>query len=269
MISLLLFALAAGQLENPSPDSAVSGLGLISGWHCDASAIEIEIDGRRIAAAHGTDRADTQSACGKRGTGFGLLINWGILSPGSHSLRALADGEEFARRTVNVVGLGGEFLAGKSATTTIPDFPSAGRSTVLEWREATQGFVAREVRDDAPLLTGRWNGANLERRSGCTSTQNNGTRGTYAQYDIDIAQGVMAITQSGITGLTCTYRGPYRQDGTARTASGSYSCSDGKKGDYVAKSFMVTPNEMSIRLDVTLNTSESCTIDAILGGSRF
>ncbi|MGZ5100813.1 MAG: hypothetical protein ACXWF2_03285 [Usitatibacter sp.] len=261
---------AAGVVENPTPGAAVSGISVISGWHCTASRVEIEIDGTtRLPAASGTDRLDTLGVCGKRDTGFGLLLNWAILGPGTHSLRALADGEEFAQRTVTVVSLGAEFLRGKSATITLGDFPAAGKSIVLEWRESAQSFAVREVRDGAPPLTGRWNGANLERRTGCAAAQNNGDRGTYAQYDISIEQGFIGIQESAITGLACTYFGPYLQDGTSRQASGSYTCSDGKRGDFTATSFLVTPSEMSIGLDIKLNTSESCAIAAILGGSRL
>ena len=263
-------ARATGELENPAQSTAVSGIAVISGWHCSASRVEVEIaGGARIAAASGTDRADAAATCGKRDTGFGLLVNWGILAPGTHTLRVLADGAEFARRTVTVVSLGAEFLRGRSASIDLPDFPSTGRVTVLEWREAAQGFVAREVRDDAPLLAGRWNGANLERRSECTSAQNNGTRGTYAQYDISFESGFMGIAEAGITGLACTYYGPFRQEGAIRTASGTYSCSDGKRGDYTSRGFLVTANEMSIHLDIKLTGKETCTIEALLGGSRF
>jgi hypothetical protein len=140
---------------------------------------------------------------------------------------------------------------------------------VLEWRTETQGFVAREVIDGSPILNGRWNGANLEKRSECASAQNNGSRGTYAQYDINIEQGVMTIVETGVTGLTCNYSGPFTQVGGTRNATGSYSCSDGKTGDYVSRAFLATPTEMQIRLDIKLKGSETCTIDSILGGSRF
>ena len=261
---------AAGALENPLEGAPVSGIGLVSGWHCSASRIEIEIDGgARVQAASGTDRADTAGACGRSNTGFGLLLNWGLLPTGVHTILALADGVEFARRPFSVVSLGAEFLTGKSATTSLNDFPSPGRSTLLEWRESTQGFVAREVIDSAPLLVGRWNGANLEKRRNCTAAQNNGSHGTYAQYDVSIDQGYIGIEETGVTGLRCTYFGPYKQDGIERQASGTYSCSDGKRGDWESRGFLVTANEMSIRLDIKLNGSESCAIDAILGGSRF
>lgn len=261
---------AAGALENPAPDAAASGIGLVSGWHCSASRIEIQIDGNApMPAAYGTDRLDTLSTCGKRDTGFGLLLNWAVVGPGPHTLRALADGVEFAQRSFTVTSLGSEFVRGRAATVTLGDFPAPGKTTVLEWQEPLQSFVAREVREDAPALQGIWNGANLERRSNCANAQNNGQRGTYAQYDIGINNGLFTISEVAVTGLTCTYNGTYTQDGTLRHASGTYSCSDGKQGTFDTTGFLVTANEMQIRMAIKLTGSESCTIDGIVGGSRF
>lgn len=261
---------AAGALENPAPDAAVSGIGVISGWHCSATRIEIQIDaGMPMPAASGTDRLDTAATCGRRDTGFGLLLNWAVVGAGPHTMRALADGVEFARRDFTVVTLGAEFLRGRSGTVTLGDFPAIGDSTVLEWQEPLQSFVVREVRADAPRLEGRWNGANLERRSDCANAQNNGTRGTYAQYDIGLEGGLFTIAETAVTGLTCTYNGTYTQDGPRRHASGSYSCSDGKRGDFTTTGFLVTATEMQIRMDIKLTGAETCTVDAIVGGSRF
>jgi hypothetical protein len=120
------------------------------------------------------------------------------------------------------------------------------------------------------LIIGRWNGANLERRSNCSAAQNNGTRGTYAEFVIvENSVGDFGITQTAITGLTCDYVGKARIDGTNRSATGTYSCSDGKRGDFQTKGMLVTENAVSIRMDIQLNTTETCTIDAIIGGSRF
>ena len=120
------------------------------------------------------------------------------------------------------------------------------------------------------LIDGRWNGADLERRSNCSQPQNNGTRGTYAEYVISTnTDGDIGIVQNGITGLTCNYFGKYRIEGANRSATGSYSCSDGKRGDFQSKGILVTENAVSIRLDIVLNTTETCTIDAVIGGSRF
>ena len=120
------------------------------------------------------------------------------------------------------------------------------------------------------LIDGRWNGSNLERRSGCSSAQNNGTRGTYAEFVISTnTEGDIAIAQTGITGLTCNYFGKYRIEGANRSAAGTYSCSDGKRGDFQTRGILVTESAVSIRMDIRLNTTESCAIDAIIGGSRF
>lgn len=269
--TLAAAAHAAGALENPAPGTNASGIGVISGWVCEATRVEVEIDGTlRLAVPYGSDRADTAASCGgKRTNGFGLLTNWALLAPGAHTLRALADGVEVARSTFTVTSLGAEFLRGKSATVRVDDFPSAGKSTVLQWQEPMQAFAVTEMRDDAPVLWGRWNGANIEKRSNCANAQNNGQHGTYAQFDIGNEQGVFTISEAAVTGLTCTYNGTYSQDGRQRSAKGQYWCSDGKTGNFTSTGFLVTATEMQIRMDVKLTGSESCTIDAIVGGSRF
>ena len=107
-----------GTLENPGPASFQSGIGLLSGWVCDAAVVELEInDGPRIAAAYGTDRADTAPICGDRNNGFGLLFNWNLFGDGEHTVRALADGEEFGRATFTVTTLGVELLQGAQGET--------------------------------------------------------------------------------------------------------------------------------------------------------
>jgi hypothetical protein len=118
-------------------------------------------------------------------------------------------------------------------------------------------------------LTGTWNGAVLEARSNCSNAPNNGNHGTYAQYDIGIGNGAIQITQSGITGLQCNYLGSYSEAGADRQAAGSFTCSDGKRGTWQATNFLVTENEMSLKLSEQLNTTEICTVNAVLGGSRL
>lgn len=87
-------------LENPQPGAFVSGIGAISGWVCDADKIEIEFNNdaaNRWQAGYGTLREDTYGVCGDTNNGFGLLYNWNNLGNGIHTVRALADGVEFAR----------------------------------------------------------------------------------------------------------------------------------------------------------------------------
>ena len=90
-------------LENPQPGAFVSGIGAISGWVCDADKIEIEFNNdaaNRWQAGYGTLREDTYGVCGDTNNGFGLLYNWNNLGDGIHTVRAFADGVEFASSTV-------------------------------------------------------------------------------------------------------------------------------------------------------------------------
>src|SRR5204863_9390281 len=67
-------AASAGTLENPQPGGRESGIGIVSGWFCNANRIDVEIDGATpLKAAYGTQRADTQAPCGRTDTGFALL----------------------------------------------------------------------------------------------------------------------------------------------------------------------------------------------------
>ena len=131
-----------GTLENPGPASFQSGIGLLSGWVCAAAVVELEINGGpRLTAAYGTDRADTAPVCGDRDNGFGLLFNWNLLGAGEHTVRALADGEEFGRATFTVTTLGVEFLQGTQGETVVADFPSPGEAVRLVWQQTNQNFV--------------------------------------------------------------------------------------------------------------------------------
>ena len=128
-------------LENPSLGSSQSGIGIISGWACEAQEIVIELAGSPVPAAYGTPRGDTQSVCGDSNNGFVLLMNWNNLGLGEHAIRALADGMEFARTTVRVTTLGTDFLRGVSGTFPLPDFPHPGDTTTIRWEESLQNFV--------------------------------------------------------------------------------------------------------------------------------
>ncbi len=135
-----------GTLENPAPDSFQSGFGLVSGWVCGAEKVEIEIDGTDIfEASYGTDRMDTAEICDDSNTGFGLRLNWNEFGDGEHTLRALADGEEFGRATFTVTTLGETLLTGASGVYDLPDFPEPDTTVTVEWQEASQNFVIIEV----------------------------------------------------------------------------------------------------------------------------
>lgn len=124
----------------------------------------------------------------------------------------------------------------------------------------------------APSLAGQWQGAIIEARSNCAQTQNNGNRATYGQYDIGMgagASGALAISLAGVTGLQCTYNGNFAINGARLQATGTMSCNDGKRGTWRSTSMLVTARAMSLEIALQLDTTESCVIAAILGGSRL
>ena len=135
-----------GYLENPGPNSSQSGVGVISGWVCEAETVEMEIGhlGRQVAA-YGTERLDTQAACGDTDNGFGLLFNWNRLGDGEHEVVASVDEEELGRATVQVTTLGEEFVRGAEGMCEVTDFPLAGQTVTLEWQQSSQNFVITGV----------------------------------------------------------------------------------------------------------------------------
>lgn len=130
-----------GHLENPGPESFQSGIGIISGWVCEADEVEIVINGQAQPVAYGTPRGDTQKVCGDTDNGFGLLFNWNNLGDGTHTAVAFADGQEFARATFTVTTLGTEFLRGAAGGWMLDDFPNPGQSVEIQWSESLQNFV--------------------------------------------------------------------------------------------------------------------------------
>ena len=142
-----------GYVENPEAHSFQSGIGIISGWVCEAETVEIELAGVRQPAAYGTARLDTQDVCGDADNGFGLLFNWNLLGDGAHEVVVYVDGTELGRTTVTVTTLGEEFVRGVTGECTVEDFPSGGETVSLVWQEAQQNFVLAE--GSAPTGTSR------------------------------------------------------------------------------------------------------------------
>jgi hypothetical protein len=131
-----------GLLEIPQPTSIQSGIGVVSGWFCDATTLQIQFDqGRLLSAAYGTERRDTISRCGDSDNGFGFLVNYNALGAGTHQLTVYADGQPFANTYFEVQTLGQEFIRGLNHQVTIVDFPRPGIAAHLQWQEANQNFV--------------------------------------------------------------------------------------------------------------------------------
>jgi len=150
VLSLFLFTAATsvtaqGNLENPQPNGFESGIGLFSGWHCSAGSIAIVIDnGAPIFAAYGTTRPDTVSVCGDENNGFDLLYNFNRLGDGVHTVRALADGTEFASASFTVTTLGQEFIQGLSADNEFT-LVTLAKGIKVSWAEKKQNFVISQV----------------------------------------------------------------------------------------------------------------------------
>ena len=153
-------------MENPGAASFQSGIGVISGWTCDAEEVEITLNGEPQEAAYGTARLDTEAVCGDSDNGFGLLFNWNLLGDGEHEVVALVDGVELHRATVTVTTLGAEFLRDVTGMCTAADFPTGDETVTLAWQQTQQNFVI--VDGPAPA------GANRAGRAGVGYLENPG-----------------------------------------------------------------------------------------------
>ena len=130
-----------GYLENPGPNSFQSGIGVISGWVCEGAEVIIELNGEPQPATYGTERLDTEEACGDTDNGFGLLFNWNLLGDGEHTVVAWVDGVELGRAAVRVTTLDEEFVEDVTGECVVEDFPMAGATVTLGWQENSQNFV--------------------------------------------------------------------------------------------------------------------------------
>ena len=147
-LALIPSLVHATALDIPGAGSNLSGIGVISGWKCEATAITVVIDdGAPIPMLHGSERGDTSGACGDTNNGFVAIWNWALLSDGEHEAVAYDNGVEFARSTFTVGTLGEAFVEGASAEVRVEDFPSPGESTLLGWNESSQHF---EVVPESP-----------------------------------------------------------------------------------------------------------------------
>ena len=162
-LMILVPSLAHAQLTSalgiPGDGASVSGVGVISGWKCQAEEITVEFlndAGERIVInegdtsnpvpmLYGSERPDIRDngRCLENThdkVGFVAIWNWGELGDGTYTAVAYDNGEEFDRNTFTVTTLGTNFLTGASKRVTVDDFPDPGDTTVLEWNEGTQHF---------------------------------------------------------------------------------------------------------------------------------
>ncbi len=148
-VSLFIFVGKGGAavLDIPGSRATLSGIGVISGWKCEATgALTVRFDGGEpIPLLHGAERGDTRRECGDVNNGFVAIMNWALLGDGEHTAVAYEDDTEFARSTFTVVTTGEEFVTDARAQCSVPDFPAPGENVSLEWEESTQRFELARV----------------------------------------------------------------------------------------------------------------------------
>ena len=133
----------ADRIEVPAQDSTVSGIGILSGWKCEAGTLTVRFNGEApLEILYGSSRGDTLDVCGDSDNGYVLLVNYNLLGEGQHTAVVYDGGVEFDWVEFTVVTPGVEFLLGVSGAGTIR--LSDGQRARVEWSEGTQGFVARE-----------------------------------------------------------------------------------------------------------------------------
>ena len=152
IIMLALCALSslshAATLEIPPPHTTLSGIGVVSGWKCDAGELTIRFNnGPPIPLAYRNERADTLSVCGDTDNGFVSIMNWGNLGDGQHLAVVYDDGIEFAHSLFWVVTTGEPFLRGASGECLVDNFPAPGEQGRFTWNQATQHMELVEVQN--------------------------------------------------------------------------------------------------------------------------
>ena len=154
-----LYAATKGNLENPQPDDYASGIYLISGWVCEASEVQILLNGSQyLDAPYGSDRQDTIPVCGDADNGFGVLVNMANLAPGEHEASLIADGHVLETVTFNTAPTAKEeFAIDLQGCAVAEGFPNADSETLLSWTTSMQGFqIEKESALWSHQLEGIW-----------------------------------------------------------------------------------------------------------------
>lgn len=198
-------ARAQGMLGNPADLGEESGIGLVSGWHCDATLLEVQFDDYPpIEASYGTSRQDTLQTCGDDDNGFALLWNWNILGDGVHTVRVFADGVEFDSAVFEVNTLGAEFLRNLAPLQTELLALDIGKEVEITWQESKQNFVITRVEDAditmelvLQVLGGSWSG----------NWNAPGASGTLGMTIGDDGTGRVVVSNVTLTGTGCATQG--------------------------------------------------------------
>ena len=143
MLGLLLIGgvAHAATLEIPTPHTTLSGIGVVSGWKCDAGELAVRFDGGPpLPLVYGSERRDVRDAgaCPHDRVGFVTIMNWGNLGDGRHTAVVYDDGVEFGRSVFTVRRFREAFVRDVSLTLPVQDFPHQGDNAVFTWSQATQ-----------------------------------------------------------------------------------------------------------------------------------
>ena len=175
---LLSPAVVSAQLTSalgvPGNGDTLSGIGVISGWKCEAEGdITISLNGGApFPATYGLPRTDTSENCDNDGNnGFFSYTNWGELGDGEHTVVVYDNGVEFDRSTFTVTTPGARFLMdAPDKRVTVEDFPEPGDTTILEWNRGTQHFEIVEFMSGAPDVVACEVGLTVMKGQSCTGT---------------------------------------------------------------------------------------------------
>jgi hypothetical protein len=235
---------SVGVLGTPANGSTVSGVGVISGYHCTSKNIEVFVDGVSLGkAGAGTTLKGTQSVCGQTETGYSLLYAFNNLSNGSHVVSVTADGVQFDSHTVTTFQSGGRpWVSGKTAAYTLPDFPEAGMKATIQWVESYQNFLITDIQGQAPVDMSSLNGSHNQYGQqqavgdGCSAYGYYGTVAGYITTSVTTS-GSSATVVTDTAMARCTLNLAY-QSGNVTAGfdlSGTISCTGGITGTASAR----------------------------------
>lgn len=244
-----------GNLENPVANSIESGITVISGWHCDATNIEVYIDEvSQGQAGTGTIRSDTESSCGHSESGFSLLVNYGNYEPGDHTIRVNVDGVKWQERTFETIRSTGEpFTSGLTKEQIVQDFPQRGDVVKLEWVNAKQSFVATAAKQGLinkvkvlENINRVFIGAAKGYQAGLDTSS---TSAEYAEFEFATTDSEFVMTKSMDGASDCTYTGNYELKLSGLDTTGTFTCGT-SQGSYTG-SISVTQEVYLGRFEMT------------------
>lgn len=268
-------AVAAGSLENPQPNSIESGIGVISGWNCQATAITVQVDDAPpVLAPYGSLRADTSTICGgKITTGFSYLINYNTLTTGAHVIKAFADGVLFGTATFNVIKLGAEFLSGKAGEYFLYNFPAYGTRTRVTWQESKQNFIASGSDTQVAPIEGTYFGAVTTVNTGCTTPSNNGSFFEVDRLTVTGSGALLTLSIANLTvaNSTCTFSGNANytpNGGHIVVLAGTFTCTNGLQGTWSSDRMVFDPVGLLVNMTTKYTVGETCSTVSHIGAAR-